>query len=326
MALQGPAIATLACTAAMALGAGVLNFRYRGDLLAAGVKAMPPHRGRLDLIVAGDVRAALVVGGAASAAALVFSIEQPNLGIAPASAVLLGATAVVILLSSLIDWYVILPRVSGLLGIRPCREPGRDFSRRPETWREITRWWYIHRIVAALALRFGLSFAVAFTVSHHTAVPHGASVVAGAAVGFLASYIAAIRSAVWQAGHLTLIVGRTVRRRDVRRVPKIVTLFGKRLRFPFLTDSVAGDFQPREYVYDVALEAVQLASAAKREQEEVPRDNEGNISYERDPAKLLVKDVDASTPQPAEPLAGCQSRCSGINWYCIENPRCFATK
>jgi len=84
---------------------------------------------------------------------LVLSVERPDLGIAPISAVLLGVTAAIILLSSLIDWYVILPRISGLLGIRPCREPDTDFPRRPQTWREVTRWWYIHRIIAALALR-----------------------------------------------------------------------------------------------------------------------------------------------------------------------------
>jgi hypothetical protein len=326
LALQGPAIAALACTVFAALGALGLYLRYRGDLLAAGVKAVPWQRERLDLIVASDTRTALAMGGVVSAIVLIFSMERPNLGLAPVSAVLLGVTAAVILLSSLIDWYVILPRVSGLLGIRPCREPDRDFPRRPETWREITRWWYIHRIVAALTLRFGLSFAVAFTVSHHTAFPHGASIVAGAAVGFLASYVAAARSAVWQAGHVTLMVGRTVRRRDVHRVPKTVTLFGKQLGLPFLTNPVVGDFRPREYVYDVALEAVQLASAAKHEQEEVPCDSNGSIDYERNPTKLLVRDIDASAPQPAEPFAGCQGRCSGINWYCIENPRCFATK
>ncbi len=326
LALQGPAIAALACAAVTALGAGVLYLRYRGDLLAAGVKEVPWHRQRPDLIVAGDTRAALVTGGVAAAIVLAFSVEQLDLGIAPASAVLLGITAVIILLSSLIDWYVILPRISGLLGIRPCREPDRDFPRRPETWREITRWWYIHRIVAALALRFGLSFAITFTVSHHTTVPHGAGIVAGAAVGFLASYLAAVRSAAWQAGHLTLIVGRSVRRRDVHRVPRTISLFGRRLKLPYLTTPVVGDFRSREYVYDVALEAVQLASIAKRERREAPRDSEGNISYERDPAKLLVKDIDASTPQPAEPFVGCECRCSGINWYCIENPRCFATK
>jgi hypothetical protein len=326
-ALQGPAVAALICTGATALIAGVLYLRYRGDLRAARVDVVPQHRERLDLIVAGDVRTALAVGAVAGAFMLFLSVKQPDLGIAPISAVLLGVTAAIILLSSLVDWYVILPRISGILGIRPCREPDTDFPRRPQTWREVTRWWYIHRIVAALALRFGLSFAISLTVSEHMDVPYGASIVAGAAVGFLASYVAAVRKAAWQAGHPSLIVGRTVRRRTVERKPLTITILGRKVKLPNLTRAEIGEMRPREYVYDVSLEAVQFVAAAKYEEEGVPRyEKDGKMIYERELAKVLVRDVEAGTPEPAEPFAGCDGRCSGINWYCIENPRCFATK
>lgn len=326
-ALQGPAIATLICTGVTALIAGVLYLRYRGDLRAARIDFVPQHRERLDLIVAGDVRAALAVGAVAGGFMLALSVERPDLGIAPVSTVLLGVTAAIILLSSLIDWYLILPRISGLLGIRPCREPDTDFTRRPQTWREVTRWWYIHRIIAALALRFGLSLAISFTVSQHTDVPYGASIVAAAAVGFLASYIAAVRKAAWQAGHPFPIVGRTVRRRAVERVPRTITVLGREVKLPYLTRAEVGEMRRREYVYDVSLEAVQFVIAAKYEGEDVPRhDKDGNVVYERDLGKVLVKDMEASAPEPADPFAGCDGRCSGINWYCIENPRCFATK
>ncbi len=324
-AVFGSAIAELACTAAAALGAWILHARYRGDLSTAGVKRVPSHRRTLDLMVAGNVRLVVVVG-ALSGVVMLFAVKRPDLGIAPISAVVLAVTAAIILLSSLVDWYVILPRVSGLLGIRPCREPDRDFPRRPETWREVTRWWYIHRIIAALILRFGLSIAVSIAVAHHIAVPHGSGVVAGAMVGSFAAYVAATPAAAWQAGHLTLIVGRTVQRREVARVPRTIVVFGRTVRLPFLTQGIAGPHQPREYVFDVALEAVQLGLAEPREQEQVPRDERGAILYERNPAKLLVKDIDASRPQPAQPFVGCRGRCSGINWYCIENPRCFKNK
>jgi hypothetical protein len=326
-ALQGPAVAALVCTGATALIAGVLHLRYRGDLRAARVDVVPQHRERLDLIVAGDLRAVLALGAVAGGFMLFLNVEPPDLGIAPISAVLLGVTAAIILLSSLVDWYVILPRISGLLGIRPCREPDTDFPRRPQTWREVTRWWYIHRIIAALALRFGLSFAISLTVSEHMDVPYGASIVAGAAVGFLASYVAAVRKAAWQAGHPSLVVGRTVRRRTVKRKPLTITVFGRKVKLPYLTRAEVREMRPREYVYDVSLEAVQLVAAAKYEGEDVPRyEKDGKMVYERDLAKVLVRDVEASTPEPAEPFAGCDRRCSGINWYCIENPRCFATK
>ncbi len=324
-AVLASAIAVLVCSVISGLVAWTLYLRYRGDLLAAGVEP-PRHRERLDLIVSGDVRAALIVGMIVSALLTGFPTNRPDLGIAPATLIILAFTAAGILLSSLVDWYVILPRVSGLLGIRPCREPDRDHPRFPRTWRETTRWWYIHRIAAALILRFGLSYAVVITAAHHTAVPYGASLVGGAAVGGLAAYIAAVPRAVWQAGHPSLILGRTVRRRQVNRLPRTFTVFGLTIRVPKLTRRVVGSLQPPEYVYDMALEAVQLVLVAAREKT-VPHDADGNILYERDPAKLEVGDISASKPEPAgHPFSGCQKRCSGISWYCIENARCFATK
>jgi hypothetical protein len=325
-AVLGSPIAALVCTAVAALGAWILRARYRGDLLAAGIERVPRHRKALDLMVRGNVRLAVAIGTVSAMVVLIFTSHRPDLGLAPISAVILAVTAAAVFLSSLVDWYVILPRVSGLLGIRPCREPDSDFPRRPETWREVTRWWYIHRIVAAVVLRFGLAFAISLTVSRYTAIPHGAGIVAGAAVGGFASYMAAAWDAFWQAGHLTLMVGRTVQRREIDRVPRTIAIFGRAVQLPFLTRGIAGSVLPREYVYDVALEAVQLAPAEPREQGQPPRNGGGAVLYERDPAKLLVKDIDASRPKPARPFIGCRGRCSGINWYCIENPRCFKNK
>jgi len=276
-------------------------------------------------MVVGLVRLTVLVG-LVSGIAMLFALKRPDLGIAPISTAILALTAAVILLSSLVDWFIILPRMSGLLGIRPCRDPDTDFPRRPETWREVTRWWYIHRIVAAVALRFGLSLAIALTLTHHIAVPLGAGLVAGALVGGFASYLAAAWDAFWQAGHLTLIVGRTVERHEVRRVPRAIKIRERELRLPFFSEGLAGPIQQREYVYDVALEGVQLTQAEAREGVDVPRHEDGRILYERNPAKLLVKSVGASQPEPAAPFAGCHGRCSGINWYCIENPRCFKNK
>lgn len=324
-AVLGWAIAALACTAVLAAVAWVLHARYRGDLSAAGVRVAPPRRAALDAMVLGNVRLAAAIGALASALML-FAFSRPNLGIAPVSTVILAVAGVVILSSSLVDWFIVLPRMSGLLGIRPCRDPDSDFPRRPETWREVTRWWYIHRIAAAVALRFGLSFAVALALARYIAVPHGAGLVAGALVGGFASYMAAAWDAFWQAGHLTLIIGRTVERREVTRVPRSVTVLQRRLRLPFLTVGIPGQLQAREYVYDVALEGVQLARAEHREQRELPRHSDGRLLYERNTSKVPLKDIIASQPRPAEAFAGCRGRCSGINWYCIENPRCFKTK
>jgi hypothetical protein len=325
-AVLGSPLAMLVCSLAGGLCAWGLRARYRGDVLLARVD-VPPHRERLDLIVAGDMRAALGAGLVASGLLVAFPADRPDLGIAPGTLVLLSVTATVIVLSSLVDWYVILPRVSGLLGTRPCRQPDGDHPRFPRTWRETTRWWYVHRIVAALVLRFGLSYAVVLTVAEHVSLFGGASVVAGAAVGGFAAYLAAIPQAVWQAGHPSMIVGRTVRRRSVQRTRRTVTVLGRRLPLPLPKRRAVGPPRAREYVYDVALESVQLVPAAGREGA-VPRDDRGAIAYERNPTKLQVRDTGASEPEPAieHPFSGCEDRCSGVSWYCIENPRCFAPK
>jgi hypothetical protein len=321
-AVLGSALAALVCAAATGLGAWGLHAHYRRDLTAAQAD-VPPHRERPDLIVAGDVRAAAASGLIAGGLLVGFPIHRPDLGIAPSTLILLAATAAVILLSSLFDWYVILPRVSGLLGIRPCREPDRDHPRFPKTWRETTRWWYIHRIVAALVLRYGLSYAVVFTIERHVSLPGGTDIVSGAAVGSFAAYLTAVPAAVWQAGHPSLIVGRTVRRHKIELSPRTLSAFGWKIQIPWPKRLATHVLLPREYVYDVALESVQLVRASSRERK-VPRDD--SIVYERNPTKMEVRDARASDPQPTESFSGCHDRCSGISWYCIENPRCFAPK
>lgn len=242
-ATLGSALWTLGCVLATGLVALGLQHRYRGDLATAKV-SVPRRRERLDLIVAGDLRAALGIGLAVSGALALLSVDPPDTGIAPASLVLLAITAATILLSSLVDWYVILPRISGLLGIRPCRAPDSDHPRFPKTWREVTKWWYIHRIVAALVLRFGLAYAIVVTVAQYTSVPYGASVVGGAAVGGFAVYLAAIPKAIWQAAHPSLIVGRTVRRRKVERKQRFLELPGARVAVPMLSRRIVGQQRP----------------------------------------------------------------------------------
>jgi hypothetical protein len=325
-AALGSPVAALACAMTSALGAWALRVKYRGDLIVARVD-VPRHRERLDLIVAGDARAALSVGLVASGLLVAFDADPPDVGLVPATPVLLAVVAAAVHLSSLFDWYVILPRVSGLLGARPCRRNGGEPARFPKTWRETTKWWYIHRVVAALILRFGLPYAVVLSVGHQLSLSRPASIVIGTAVGIsFASYLQVVPRAVWQAGHPTLIVGRTVRRRTVLRTPRTVTVMRRTVRLPWPRRRTVGSLRPPEYVYDVALESVQLAPLRARE-DAPPRDRLGNVVYERDPAKVELRDVRACEPEPAEvPFSGCEEHCSGISWYCIENPRCFEPK
>lgn len=322
-AAVGSPLAALVLAGVGALVVFGLRTKYRGDVAAAGTPT-PRHRERLDLIVSGDARAALGAGLVAGGLLVALGIGARDIGAAAATPVLLAGSAIGVYLSSLVDWYVILPRISGQLGVRPCRDEHSRHPRFPRTWRESTRWWFIHRIAAALILRFGLSFAVAFTIKRYVTFPGGSFVVATIAVAGFASYRAAAFRAFFEAGHPTFIVGRTVRCAKAKRQPLRTLKLGRRtFRIPGLKKEAVGDHGPRMYVYDVALECVQLARVADRERE-VPRDSDDKVVFESDPEKVLLKDIGAV--KPGTPFAGCEGRCSGINWYCIENPRCFEPK
>jgi hypothetical protein len=216
--------------------------------------------------------------------------------------------------------------MSGLLGIRPCRDPDADFRQFPRTWRETTRWWYIHRIVAAIVMRYGIAYAAVVTLDHNVTLPGATTVLGGLVGGFLASYVAAVPRAVWEAGHPTLTVGRTMCLQATQRTTRALHVAGHAIPLPGTSRRTLDEYGPRQYVYDVALETVELVDATTRERE-VPRDGAGNVVYERNPAKIKFRDVQRTKPKPAEPAyTGCARVCAGINWYCVENPRCFDSK
>jgi hypothetical protein len=147
----------------------------------------------------------------------------------------------------------------------------------------------------------------------------------GAFLSGLAAYVWAIPTAVREAGHLTAIVGSTVQVRETRRLRiRLFSVKGHVVAMPRPKRVPVGQPGRREYVYDVALEGVQFAAAGKRERD-IPRTDEGEIAFEKQPRKVKLKDLQACDPAERA-FSGCGVQCSGINWYCIENPRCFAPK
>jgi hypothetical protein len=307
----------------LAVGGFALRWKYLHDL-GRTPSVLPPHRERLDLLVTADLRMATLLGLALPATLLLAGVGAPGgVGTIRSVVVTLAVTVLVIYLSSLVDWYVILPRISGQLGARPCRshlarqKPGPW----PRTWRETTQWWYIHRLVAAVVFRFGLSYALALAISGVVTYTVDLRIVTIGALALFAEY-SPLRLApvAREAMHPQLFVGRTVHRvrreRQVRWEKRIgsVTLFALHRKTP------EPEFtSKREYVYDVAAEGVQLVPVGPREAEPAPED------FEREPLRIRLKDVDEVAPGEP-PFTGCEGRCSGINWYCIENVRCFETK
>jgi hypothetical protein len=222
--------------------------------------------------------------------------------------------------SSLVDWYVILPRITGQLGFRPCRagEEDEDF-RFPSTWREVTRWWYIHRIIAALAFRGGLSAAAATAATAATGFEFLGHAVAGTVLLAFGAYAipAVVKGArearqVGQAGHPKGHVGQTVK---VERRLDRGALRGLGRSRPALA------IEGTRLVIDTALESIQLADVIDREAAVLPRP----IRFEKNFDSVPLADADA-IHQARPKFSGCHDRCSGINWYCIENPRCFQPK
>lgn len=106
-----------------------------------------------------------------------FSVsETSTLVIAPAT------LFVLILCSSLIDWYYIRPRIDGIVCAPPCRSSGS------ETWKNPTRWWYLHRGLATLAyMGFALVIALVIMLMLAREDPVAANVIGG--VGGLAGVL-----------------------------------------------------------------------------------------------------------------------------------------
>jgi hypothetical protein len=313
----------LVASAACGVAALFLRSRYRSDVLVARVD-VPAHRERLDRVVDGDLLTVLAVGITAGALMSGFGVQPLSVGLAKATPLLVVVAAAGLYLSSLVDWFVILPRISGLLGSRPCRRQPKHHPRFPHTWRDTTRWWLIHRMIALIAFRFGLAYALAFTVHEYVSWPFGTTIVVGAGLGFAASYPKQLPHAGWQAGHLTMIIGDTMRVVESTRVARSVNLLGRTITLPIIKKWVpSATLGPREWVYDIALEGVQVVRASEREGP-IPRWPDGTIEFENRPRKIRLGNIGPC--EPAEPFHGCEGRCSGINWYCIENPRCFASK
>jgi len=297
-----------------------LHIKYRRDLRITD-STLPPHRERLDRVVLRDPFRMVVPATLFSALFLLGVIDPigDEAAVYGASSALV-VTALAVWGSSLFDWYLILPRISGQLGYRPCRAAQEEeWFPFPYTWKEVTRWWYIHRVVAALIFRLGLSAAIAAVIADLT----GFEVLARAAAGLLMlmfgayAVFALIRGStlakeVGQAGHTKGIAGQTV---TVDPRP------GRRRLRNLWKESSALQIDGRHLVIDVALESIQLAEVEPREETELAYP----LRFEKDFESVPLANVDAirrGKPQ----FSGCRDRCSGINWYCIENPNCFRPK
>lgn len=125
----------------------------------------------------------------------------PSVEVDPIWAVIVGvATGVMAgcFLSSLVDWYYVLPRRDGLVGPPPCKAP------QEERWQRVTWFWFLHRFAAAVATIAGV-YAIAICLGiwlyqHYPEVSGGVGgvpVLIGVVTFFGRSYLRYIAQ-VWQ--------------------------------------------------------------------------------------------------------------------------------
>lgn len=308
--ILGASLLALLCALGSVAGATLLNLRYRHDVAVTGA-TVPPHRARLDDLVAGDAVAALAPATLLIVGSLAFGSTPGSDAAMTArtAASFLAIAAASIYLSSLVDWYVILPRVSGQLGAWPCRDRDPRFPF-PHSWKEVTRWWYIHRIVATFAFRFLLAAAIAAVLGQFIGAEEEVKILAGLVLGVFATYFSTLSSAVFQGAQPKLLVGETV----------IVSPRPHRQWWPPFSKVHPPDLNGRQYVVDVSLEGVHMTAAAPREQPNLPERR-----FVREADRLALVNHDSARLSLRE-FSGCAQRCSGVNWYCIQNPRCFEPK
>jgi hypothetical protein len=296
-----------------------MHVKYLRDV-AATTSWVPEHREELDRVVAFDPLFTIVPATAFAALFLSGRVQPIDVPLVHGVASALAPTAAVIWGSSLVDWYLILPRISGQLGHRPCRTAAEEeWFPFPETWREVTRWWYIHRATGTLAFRLGLIFAAGALATSLSDLGLLARLFGWTITFAFGGYAIVtiwrgftLARQVKQAGHVKGIVGQTV---------TVERRAGERHPWFFWRELSALQFDGRYYVVDVALESIQLVRVEPREEEdltELPR-------FEKEVDSLELSDVGALR-QGQPKFSGCRGRCSGVNWYCIENPRCFDPK
>jgi len=269
---------------------------------------LPPRKGERLVVTASFICLSVTIGFT-----LVEMIASPGLVDFPDRR---GATFVIaplafatgtMLLSSLIDWYVSTPRLSGLVSEPPCLDPDNP------RWPAITQLVLVHRWLATFSVIAGLWLsltALAGVLAYHGALSllHGSSASHPEAwAGALAAASGLIVAAGgWLSGLISLTAG--------EYVPALKAGTARGLHPPFaIGDYVAvqPDRRPNiaGYLLDVALEAITI----------VPSDSIGEGRGHQLPTRLVpTAELEGATIAPlGGPHCG-NEECIFINErYCL---------
>jgi hypothetical protein len=254
---------------------------------------VPPHRRRLDRWVLAQWLGIALVGGAGSDLLREVGWE-PFHAVGFVFNVLVIGWVVLwsgVYLSSLVDWYVIMPKISGVACPAPCERPGH------QRWAGITALWCFHRGFARLLVP-------AVLIGCPTVVGAITQSSGGRAICFSLSATLALYLAEFELqGKAALSYGLNPRRYVGDTLWLIRENHDSVRRQPaFLTD-VSAEGGKFKYVD-------QAGRYAGIEFEQKHDDDGQPIAL---PALNERPRVDAA-------VAPCGERCSGVNWYCWRNP------
>jgi hypothetical protein len=286
-----PALATVIGLLVLLHGGGLwfVYRRWRRQL------ARPSSREALDPIVLRQWLFAGVIS--AGAGALVWAFDVRPLHQSPLELrtfAFCGAVAVAaVFISSLIDWYWILPRVAGVVCPAPCEAPGHEY------WTYLTNHWIFHRVIAELLVSGAIiawptAMAGATTGSAQALWGVG-TVIAAGSIGYREKFVVA---AIINAGDARTKVG------DVVRIRHEVD---------------EDDVWSWAYVLDVSLRGAKIVLLQGLRFNGRRFDRKGDF--------LLASDAALAAAPRSRETQLCTFRrdgsgtCSGVNWYCRNNSR-----
>lgn len=199
----------------------------------------------------------------------------------------LAVAAPAVYVSSLVDWYWILPKIAGMIGLAPCeRTGGRMYA-------GVTKIWLFHRAAATTIVTFVLAGVPGFMATTASGGPEGSAwVILGSAlaIGFN-SVNDGITQAFRYALNPKICVGDVVR---VRVNPE---------------DSGLQD----AYVADVSIHGLKYKPIAELSAGDPRFVDEGELMHNHEIERTR------RSPGAAPPCAGIGS-CRAVNWYCFRNP------
>lgn len=258
-----------------------------------GQQLVPLHRRRLDRWVLGQWVAIAVIG-AGGAKLVALAGWKPLDDVGMVFYVLTVGWVVLwsgVYLSSVVDWFLILPKISGVSCPAPCERPGK------QRWAGITGLWSFHRGIARLLVP-------AVLIGCPTVIGAITDSEAGQAISFSIAAVLAVYLAEFELqGKAALNYGLNSR----RYVGDTLWLVRE------TSDSVS---RRPAFLVDVAAEGGKFKWV----------DDGGSYSgkeFERkhdDTGPPLALTALNDRPPVEEAVAPCGADCTGINWYCWRNP------